>query len=330
MAEERKSKNAGFSIDTGDVKVTIPNASSQSKDDNSNDYINQVLENAKDSIAEAEIAKAAMDETKKELETNNGEQDAAAVVNEDEYSSMGCRMFVGKEPENNEDKPKLRKLAKFEKLIICSLIMVSLIQLISIFAVPALACLVISAVCLILIVALSYSCKQYSMLFVSILLIAIPVAILMTGETHGLIKDDLSSKSILRLNYLNSNTHEAADYGEMTDEEIVQRFAGKFIYYYKYTCKDCVAVNSQLEAIVKSQDYEMIPVETRSDLGKQLLTAFPVNEVPSGLVISEDGTGITRILYAVENGETVFQTDELLSLFDKIDEIQALNERLLQ
>lgn len=288
MSEERKQKDTS---QLNNINTIVSDVMSNESDDN-NEYIEKVLDNAKDSIEKAKAEERTSETKKKSVDIN---------INEEKTEE-------GK-----------RKLVLFEKIIIGIFVTLPLIQVILLFAVTARTYFIYSVIAFILITFLSVSCKQYSMMFVDIAIIAMSLIIVLSGFSHGMNTEDLSKKSVTRILYLNSNTQNTVTYEDLSAKEIKETLSGKFIYYYKYGCKDCLAVETQIISLVEAQGYELVPVETRSDFGRQLLDLYNVNEVPAGLVISDDGTYDVRVLYTKdENDNDVVDTEQIGYLFERL------------
>ena len=92
---------------------------------------------------------------------------------------------------------------------------------------------------------------------------------------------------------------------------------GKLIMYYKFGCPDCNGIYTEWTQMTNNVP-NLYWVSTRSKQGKELLDIYPVQEVPAGIYIKQDGTYIAYVLYdKTKTGEITFQKDymdKLLSL----------------
>ena len=139
------------------------------------------------------------------------------------------------------------------------------------------------------------------------------VFILCNGYKDGMQKDDMyryTAREIWKMFY---GSPECTEYENMEDLD------GKFVYAYRFTCRDCHDVYSDLEAVVSSYGYEFVPVEIRSPLGLKVMDEFHLREVPSGIAINGDDRA-ARILYGKNEGsETYVRYDALADLFSVLD-----------
>lgn len=86
------------------------------------------------------------------------------------------------------------------------------------------------------------------------------------------------------------------------------------IIYYKFGCSDCETVYSILQNAL--QDTPVYWISVQSATGKKLLNQYPVSEVPSGLYITHQHTGITKSLSKTINHHTVVDVDHLNDLLN--------------
>lgn len=298
MAEKRESKGENkTSFNIGDTTITIPEINSKKDND---EYINKVLEGVVLS-PEDNSDKNGLNETQnKNTEINNIDAEI-----------------------KNDNSKGLRKLAKFEKILMAIIIIVPLIQILLYVKVPANKYFIYCGISLLLVGTLSALMKQYSMLFVTGAFTILSVLIAVSGISHGLMKEDLSKRTMFRISYLNSYTPKKCEYSKL-DDETISELKGKFIYYYKYGCADCLGVQRKLDSFLESKGYDVVCVETRSDFGKELREKYPIEEVPAGLVIEDDNSGFRRVIYkADENGASILDTKALLEVFNKLDKIKG-------
>lgn len=290
-------------IDMGDVTVTIPNLMSESE--KNNDYIDKVLENVD-----------------YDLENDNIESDSAEkpIISDDKVSTNPDVVDEILSSKQNDENSGKRILSKLEKILFAIVVILPVAQMIAMFAVPLNVYIVCSIVFFILIGLASFLLGQYSMVGVEIALISASVFMVYTGFDHGLTKSHFETKSLMNVQQLNNKTPEYVEYEGLTEEEIVKEFSGKLIYYYRYGCADCSAIHDKLELFMKSSEYEMVAIETRTDFGKQMLDLYGVDEVPAGIVIMNDGTYRAALLCKTEDGKQDLDVKNLYYLFDLLAE----------
>lgn len=307
-----------------DVIILVPPMSDDmDSDKEANDYIEKILANAQDSI---EQAKREQEEEERAKAETDAECDADEMeeIDESEIDMVSIEKLMeddaSMEAKTNVNSEKaLRALTGIEKILIGILMLLPGIQLLLMFAVPALPYFIYSLISLVFVILLSHGCKQYSMVFVHIAMMAMSLFIVISGFDYGMISDDLSKRSVLKISYLNSNTPTMMDYDDMTEEEIFDEFYGKFIYLYKYGCSDCTAIDSQMDALFEVNGYDLVAIETRSDIGKKMIDLFPVEEVPAGVILHADGTHTKRVLHTVENDEIVISKQKLADLLNALE-----------
>ena len=290
-----------------DDKVIVLPPMSEDKDKDTNEYIERVIANAQDSIEKA----------RKEQEIEKQQK-----VKETEMTQIEEKKTEEENIIEKKENPKgLRKLTNLEKILIVLLMILPGIQILLMVVASAKIYFIYSIISLVFVFLLSHGCKQYSMVFVHIIMMVLSLFIVISGYDHGMINEDLSKRSVINISYLNGHTPNKSDYSDTSENAIKSELTGKFIYYYKYGCKDCAAIDTQLKALFSEGSYEVIPIETRSEIGKKLLELYPVDEVPAGLVINEDGTYTKRVIYTTDkDGKSVIDNEklgELLYEFEK-------------
>lgn len=290
-----------------DDKVIVLPPMSEDKDKDTNEYIERVIANAQDSIEKA----------RKEQEIEKQQK-----VKETEMTQIEEKKTEEENIIEKKENPKgLRKLTNLEKILIVLLMILPGIQILLMVVASAKIYFIYSIISLVFVFLLSHGCKQYSMVFVHIIMMVLSLFIVINGYDHGMINEDLSKRSVINISYLNGHTPNKSDYSDTSENAIKSELTGKFIYYYKYGCKDCAAIDTQLKALFSEGSYEVIPIETRSEIGKKLLELYPVDEVPAGLVINEDGTYTKRVIYTTDkDGKSVIDNEklgELLYEFEK-------------
>lgn len=329
MVKSKGNLSLGDGLMLGDKIVVLPPPTDREEDEN--DYIERVLDNAQDSIEAAkakqqeEAQKKSNEEPEPEPEQIDEEQIKEETYTEGVLSSSDKVIEVKSDDsiksESETEKKTLRKLTKFEKALICILMLLPAIEILLLVVAPANIYFVYTGISLLFVLSISWGFKQYSMVFVHVAILVMSLFIVFSGREHGMVAGDLAKRSITNLSYVNSNTPKAVSFDKMTDKEIRDKFKGKFIYYYKYGCKDCIAINAQLESFFEGNDYEMVAVETRSNLGKEMLKSYPVDEVPAGLIFENDGSYLKSVLYNTKGGESVIDNKKLKGLLRKLDEV---------
>ena len=107
--------------------------------------------------------------------------------------------------------------------------------------------------------------------------------------------------------------------------ELPDDLHGKIIIYYRYDCKDCKDVRSELLAYLANVDTSDIYfVSSRSEKGKELLKRYYVLEVPSAIYIYNDPPTNAEYVAA-----SLYESSETVSLFIKenFDDLLELKER---
>lgn len=309
MAETRHKKDDDEKNSINGINITLQQNMFRTKEENENDYIDKVLENAKDNIEKAKQENEKCN-NKTETESKNESRNKKLEKLIDDYVDKPVEETTTGE----------RQLLRFEKYFIGLLVILPLIQLILLAVAPGTIWAVYTVISFVLIVFMSKGLKQYSMLFTDILLIAIAVFYIGTGFSHGLQWKDFNTKTIIKIGYINGNTQKKIEYKGLTNEELKKKVTGKFIYYYKYGCKDCLAVETEIMSILNSKNIDVVPIETRTETGQQLLSMYKVGEVPAGLVINKDGTYEARVLYTKdEKGKDNLDKKQLSVLLDELE-----------
>lgn len=127
------------------------------------------------------------------------------------------------------------------------------------------------------------------------------------AASHGMYQDNLSWSEITQ----NIRT-------TPTEDKLPKDLTGCLILYYRFGCSDCEAVYPAMSVFF--EDYEDIYwISTRSDQGKQLRETYPVSHVPTGVYITDSGTGVYRTMYFDSTNEVLFNethAEELLQLYE--------------
>lgn len=301
MSETRKNdRKIKTALDNG--SVVIPNL--DDRDDSYNDYIESIIANTEASLQNEQLV--SVEDNINNVHENN--TDFQKNTSEDSILSSDDEL-----PEKKSTDKALRKLTIFEIIVIAFLILLPMIQILFVCTVSAKIYIIYTAISLLFVVLLSISCKQYQMVAVHIVIAVWSAFVIFTGFRHGMITSDLSSKSIFKLSQINQNTPKKSKELSLDD------LHNKFIYYYKYGCKDCLTIETQLDALLAENGCEVIPIETRSDFGKKMLESYPIDEVPAGLVIKEDGSFVIRVIYDSIDGKSCINDGRIYELFNALE-----------
>lgn len=103
---------------------------------------------------------------------------------------------------------------------------------------------------------------------------------------------------------------------ESTLPDNTDELKGSLIMYFKFGCPDCEAIYQ--EQTEKLKDIEKLYwVSTRSAQGKKLLETYPVQEVPAGVYVKQNGTGVIETIYAKDaNKNASLEKSKLNTLID--------------
>jgi hypothetical protein len=221
---------------------------------------------------------------------------------------------INKEKKVDKNGNTLRQLTGIEKIIIGILMLLPGLQLLFMAVTPVVVYLAYSFIALVFIIILSNACyKQYSMVVVHAILMIASMLILINGFECGMKQEDLLKRSVFKISNINNNmpTESKCDKEDINEEKILNEFNGKFIYLYKYGCSDCAAIDDQMNALFETNGYERISIESRSELGKTMVELFSVKEVPTGIIIHNDGTYTKHNLHKIENNKVTLDNEKL-------------------
>lgn len=127
------------------------------------------------------------------------------------------------------------------------------------------------------------------------------------AASHGMYQDNLSWNKITKNIRTTPN-----------EDNLPKDLTDCIILYYRFGCSDCEAVYPAMSAFF--EDYEDVYwVSTRSDQGEKLRETYPVSHVPTGIYITDSGTGVYRTLYFDSTDEILFDethAEELLQLYE--------------
>lgn len=133
-----------------------------------------------------------------------------------------------------------------------------------------------------------------ALVFVLALFLIFHIKYIDTAKAHGMTDEMMSEITTLTMaRHINETPIESTlpdDINELEDSIII---------YYRFDCPSCATIYSDLEKIVTTQlenypDSEIYWVSTRSKQGEELLTSYPVNEVPSAVYVhNEEDKGYT-------------------------------------
>lgn len=130
---------------------------------------------------------------------------------------------------------------------------------------------------------------------------------LMTASSHGMYQNNLSWKTITESIQTTPK-----------EDKLPKNLTGCIILYYRFGCSDCEAVYPAMSEFFDGYD-DVYWISTRSKQGKTLLETYPVAHVPTGVYITDSGTGIYRTMYFDSTKEVLFHethAEELLQLYE--------------
>jgi len=157
--------------------------------------------------------------------------------------------------------------------------------------------------------------KPIIYLLMSFAILMLVAAILLVGNylvatQHGLTTSDIT------ISKMNKGIN-----GTSIESVLPDDLNNTIVIYYKFSCPDCHAIHQELTDAINAQpDAKIYLVSTQSAQGKDLKSKYPVDEVPSGIYISDtivaDGEGyIKKVLYTTdENGDQHLNTANLTRL----------------
>ncbi|MDE6913792.1 MAG: hypothetical protein K2P35_08875, partial [Lachnospiraceae bacterium] len=147
-------------------------------------------------------------------------------------------------------------------------------------------------------------------IFISYMVIAV------IAYAHGADLESLQRFGILR-------TIQAIQKSPVMDRNVNYDQQGNILVYYRFGCEDCEAVYDSLKAKIAGKE-DIYWVASRQSEGQKLLQTYAVSEVPSGVIIQEDGMYTSYMLCDFiydktdELGERQLDTDAL----DRLLELQ--------
>lgn len=130
---------------------------------------------------------------------------------------------------------------------------------------------------------------------------------LMTASSHGMYQNNLSWKTITESIQTTPK-----------EDKLPNNLTGCIILYYRFGCSDCEAVYTAMSEFFDGYD-DVYWISTRSKQGKTLLETYPVSHVPTGVYITDSGTGIYRTMYFDSTEKVLFHethAEELLQLYE--------------
>lgn len=130
---------------------------------------------------------------------------------------------------------------------------------------------------------------------------------IMTASSHGMYQNNLSWKTITESIQTTPK-----------EDKLPENLTGCIILYYRFGCSDCEAVYPAMSEFFDEYD-DVYWISTRSKQGKTLLETYPVSHVPTGVYITDSGTGIYRTMYFDSTEEVLFHethAEELLQLYE--------------
>lgn len=229
------------------------------------------------------------------------------------------------EPEHNDSEEVISSkgsiYVSYNTIMLLLVTMIPIIQLCAIIGATAKTCMIVFFVGTVIEITFYMIINDPTMLIVECIFGIVCAGILTMGVPHGLIGDDVNTKSVMKIYTLNMNTPKkyVTDVN-ISEKEIIDMCKGKFVYYYKYGCPDCVDIYTDLTALLEEKGCEVIAIETRSDFGKKMLNQYPAYEVPAGLVITKDGNYQIETLYkkSTDGTKSVIDMEHISKLLEAI------------
>lgn len=129
------------------------------------------------------------------------------------------------------------------------------------------------------------------------------LSLTITAYQHGMYQSNLKIKDI----------QESINNSPM-QSKLPKDLKNNLIIYYKFGCPDCESIYNELSKTLENTQVYWISV--KSDTGKDLLDKYPVSDVPAGLYITNNDTGVTKTLSKSINNQTVLDLDNLNYLLD--------------
>lgn len=124
-----------------------------------------------------------------------------------------------------------------------------------------------------------------------------------TAYQHGMYQTNLNIKDIQKA--INASPIQS---------KLPNDLKNNLIIYYKFGCHDCESIYNELSDTLKNTQVYWISV--KSNTGKKLLDKYPVSDVPAGLYITNNNTGVTKTLSKSINNQTILDLDNLNYLLD--------------
>ena len=118
------------------------------------------------------------------------------------------------------------------------------------------------------------------------------------ASSHGMYQNNLSIKEI-------------QDLIKVTPKEskLPSNLNNALIIYYKFGCPDCRAIYNDLTD--KLKDKQVYWISVKSKTGIDLLNKYPTSEVPAGLYITNNSSGVIKSLSKTLNNKTVLDINNL-------------------
>ena len=101
--------------------------------------------------------------------------------------------------------------------------------------------------------------------------------------------------------------------GSPIESELPENLSKAIVIYYRFGCPDCEATYPTLSKTLSAYT-DVYWVSSRSDQGVALKEKYPIEVVPTGIYIKDDGTYLTYILYQSTADGPVLDTTELQHL----------------
>lgn len=118
------------------------------------------------------------------------------------------------------------------------------------------------------------------------------------ASSHGMYQNNLSIKEIQDLIKITPK-----------ESKLPSNLNNTLIIYYKFGCPDCSAIYNDLTD--KLKDKQVYWISVKSKTGIDLLNKYPTSEVPAGLYITNNSSGVIKSLSKTLNNQTVLDINNL-------------------
>lgn len=151
-----------------------------------------------------------------------------------------------------------------------------------------------------------------TVLMLTVLLIS-HIIVIISAVYHGADTESLNKFGIIR-------TIQAIIKSPISDHSNEIAKKGNIIIYYRFGCKDCENIYSELKKCTDATQ-NIYFIATRQRTGKELLKQYPVDKVPTGIIIQEN-TYTAYILYENIYIDDIMHTQFNYKGFERLLELQ--------